>query len=239
MIYEIFNLNVVLINIFMLTKTSYEIWESLVQNLLNSLPTDEFKHTINSPTGRFFYDPWVIRPGFKDTPWERLLTTLPFAVGETRIIILNAGTAYRAHADIDDRYHLNLQSEFSYLIDLENNELHKIECDKFWYEMDAGRLHTAANFGRSRRIQIVARKLLTENKLILPINVRVGSPSHNEHESRFIFDSIMSPWLNRANKNKLIGNFRFLNNEVMFEIEKNQLENLKNILPRGFEIYVE
>jgi hypothetical protein len=47
--------------------------------------------------------------------------------------------SYTSHADIDDRWHLSLTAEQSYLIDLDNMQMHKIDIDGYWYDMDAGK----------------------------------------------------------------------------------------------------
>ncbi len=90
----------------MLTKLNYTVSADLLQEAANSLPSEDFKSSINSPTGSFFYDPWVIKPEFENTVWNKILSTLPFEVGEARIIVLSYGDCYQSHGDIDDRYHV-------------------------------------------------------------------------------------------------------------------------------------
>jgi hypothetical protein len=134
----------------MLERLGYKVPIELISKALLELPSEEFRYSINNPTGRFFYDPWIIKQDLIGSVWDQILKTLPFPVGEARIAILKFGTCYQSHADIDDRYHLNLQGESSYLIDIDNNKLHKLNTDGFWYLMDAGRLHSATNFGTQR-----------------------------------------------------------------------------------------
>ena len=207
----------------MLIKTDY----SVPQSLLSSIPFDSFqtmKTAINRSTGNFFYDPWEIKDEFQDTVFEQLLNTLPKNIGEARVIVLESENCYTKHADIDDRYHLNLHGDEGYLIDLESNTMYHTVNDGNWYLMNAGILHTAASFGEHKRIQLVVRKLLINNQLIDPVTVSITSTGENP---RYKFDNILSPWLNRANKNNLISNFQYQDNTVKFNIEKNHLSDLK------------
>ena len=45
----------------MLKKTDIKITKELLAAAVNNLPSDEFRLTINEPTGSFFYDPWTIK----------------------------------------------------------------------------------------------------------------------------------------------------------------------------------
>jgi hypothetical protein len=189
---------------------------------------------INEPIGDFFYDPWQIKDEYKDTVWADILATLDMPVGQARIIILPPKISYQTHADIDDRYHLNISGENCYLIDFNDSQLHKLVQDGSWYEMDAGRLHTASNFGRCHRVQLVVRKLLKNKLLTDPVAIKLTSRGLDKDDARFIFDNTVSSWLNRANKSGIITNFKFATNEVNFTIERLQLPNLVNILDSHF-----
>lgn len=226
------------INISMLQKLDLKVSKNLIDLALKSLPSEDFRYTINQPMNRYFYDPWEIKPEFKGTVWEDVLATLPFAIGEARIAILKYGSAYQIHADIDDRYHLNLQEESSYLIDLENEKMHKLMTDGFWYLMDAGRLHTATNFGRCARVQIVVRKLLDERLLHDPVSIILSSSGYSKDDARFLFDNTLSTWLNRANKRGLIDDFKFSTNKVTFRLEKSAIDDLKSRLISGFTMEI-
>ncbi len=207
---------------------SKKLLKSLDFNNINSMKTP-----INQPTGDFFYDRWTIKPEYKGTVWEKLIKDLPSDIGEARIIILESGTTYFQHADIDDRYHLNLCGNGSYLVDLESKTLYELKQDGIWYYMDAGKIHSAVNFGESIRAQLVVRKLLTRGNLQNSCRIQISS---NEINSRFVFDNSLSPWLNRANKQELIDNFRVLDNKVELSIEKDKLKILRKLLPKFFEI---
>lgn len=195
-----------------------------------------FRVPINQPTGTQFYDPWIITDEFKGTVWEQLLNTLPGPVGEARIITLNPGACYQSHADIDDRYHLNIQSEEAYLIDLENQRMHKLQRDGKWYDMDAGRLHTAVNFGRLHRVQLVVRKLLNDVTLTDSVQVTLTSEGLSKEDARYLFDNILSTWLNKANKLKIIKNFKFGTNTIKFDLEKQYVDDLKSKLIPEFKM---
>jgi len=220
----------------MLTSTNYSIDTSLFQDACNQLPSGEMKTTINQPTGDFFYDLWELKEEFRGTVWETLYNSLPIIKGEARIIILDPAHCYQMHADIDDRYHLNISGEECYLMDLIREQMFRLEQDGIWYDMDAGVLHTAANFGRRNRIQLVVRHLLKKNKLIDPLEITLSTTMANADNARFIFDNTLSPWFNEANKLGFINNFSHSPVGVKFNIEKTKLESLKNILPPEFKI---
>jgi len=220
----------------MLLPTNYTVDTSLFQEVCHHLPKGKMRTTINNPTGSFFYDPWVIKDEYKGTVWETLYNSLPVTKGEARIIILDPNQCYQIHADIDDRYHLNILGDNSYLIDLIRDNMYPLSQDGIWYDMDAGFLHTAANFGRRARIQLVVRHLLKKNKLNDPVEVAIVTTMSNSDHARSIFDSTVSPWLNEANKLGFISNFEFTSVSTKFSVEKDKLDSLKNVLPEGFEL---
>lgn len=220
----------------MLTKTQYTVNQNLLQEAMNQLPNDEFKMTLNSPNGNFFYDPWEIKDEYKNTVWAELLSSLKEPIGEARIIILKSTQGYHSHADIDDRFHLNIIGESCYLIDLDNQKLHKLETDGCWQYMDAGRLHTAVNFGRTTRVQLVVRKLLNKSRLFEKVHVRLVSNLPRLDDSRFVFDNTISPWLNKANKRRIIDNFSYSPTHVEFDIEKQFVSELEKLADSNFRI---
>jgi hypothetical protein len=220
----------------MLTQTNYTVDLKLFQKACYSLPSAGMKTTINQPTGDFFYDPWIIKDEYKGTVWETLYDSLLVAKGEARIIILDPNQCYQIHADIDDRYHLNILGEQCYLIDLVTTQLHKLAQDGIWYDMDAGVLHTATNFGRRARVQLVVRHLLKQNKLTDPVDITLSTTISNTDDARFIFDNTISTWLNNANKAGFINSFVHSSVSIKFNIEKNKLDSLKHILPNEFKI---
>jgi hypothetical protein len=102
--------------------------------------------------------------------------------------------------------------------------------------MDASFLHTATNFGRKARVQLVIRKLLKKNKLFNPIEVSLVTSMENPNYARFLFDNTLSPWFNEANKLGFINNFIQGALSIKFNIEQNKLESLTNILPEEFKL---
>jgi len=217
----------------MIHPTHYTVPKALINNAVEYYHNLEtFKTPINEPTGNFFYDPWVIKKEYVGTVWENILNTLSVKHGEARIIILNYGRCYQSHSDIDDRYHLNLQGNHSFLIDIDNKKMFNTELDYTWYTMDTGRLHTAANFGEVNRVQLVVRHLLNKNNLTNPASIELICV--DEHLARYHFDNTISSWLNKNNKLGTISNFSHCNNVVKFEIERNLLDELKNLLPKQF-----
>lgn len=219
----------------MLYSTSHLVPEELFEQALANLPHGGFKQTINQPTGDFFYDPWEIKPEFKGTVWEQLLDTLPFDKGEARLITLESGQCYYSHADIDDRWHLSLTGNQSFLLDLTNQQMFKLEQDRTWYDMLAGRIHSAANFGQIPRVQLVVRQLLWDNEMANPVHVRIEQAT-DKYDYRYLFDNHISPWLNAANRDGHINKFKFTGAEVSFDVEQSHLTELESLVPEYFRI---
>jgi len=216
----------------MLTKTEHRFDAPI--NLDSSFSL--LKTTVNQPTGNFFYDPWVIKPEFENTILDRVLAALPRPVGEARLINLEPGTTYMAHADIDDRWHYTIQSQEGYLIDLSNKQMFLLETDGYWYEMDAGRIHVAANFGSINRLQLVVRKLLINTPITSLVKVTI-SPNKELYDFRYRFDNVISPWLNFINKKGLMKDFMIKENSVSFKVVESELNTLnKN---SDFKIVIE
>jgi hypothetical protein len=220
----------------MLTRTEYKITVPLnkIEEALYQLPRDDFRFTLNRPSGNFLYDPWIIKDVYRNTVWDTLLSTLPSDIGEARVIILDGGQCYQSHGDIDNRYHLNLTGSLSYAVNLETNTIFEMLNDGYWYDFDAGLRHSAANFGRDFRAQLVVRKLLIKNTLNNPAKLRIVS-SLPVDDTRFIGENTVTPWLNRADKQGIITNLTIADTGIIeFLIEKDQIPNLTAILPRGF-----
>lgn len=219
----------------MLRQTNYTVPADILQEAIASSNTDEFKFSLNQPTGDFFYDPWEIKPELNNTVWKGLLDTLPFPKGEARIITLKPGTNYYCHADADDRWHLNLKAEHAFICDIDKHKMYELSPDGIWYTMNAGPKHSAVNFGNVDRIQLVVRQLLTRHTLDNPVKIKIVV-KEQAIDFRYQFDNAISTWLNFAQKNKLITDFKFVNNEVSFDLEQKALDSLKKLLPNIFEI---
>jgi hypothetical protein len=220
----------------MLTKTNFSVDIESIQIAENNLPSDEFRLAINEPTGDFFYDPWTIKEEYKNTIWYHILKSLTIPHGEARIILLDEGRCYQSHADIDDRYHLNISGTDSYIIDLEKNQLHDLVKDGHWYLMQARNKHTAANFGRGVRAQLVVRMLLKDGDdgTFVPVSVR--STLDDKEESRYRFDAVLSPVLNALDKLRMMSKFTVTNNGFSLKLKPDAIDSLRNKLPEGFAI---
>ena len=218
----------------MISQTNLIVPPELFDLAVASVPRIEGKFILNEPTDRFFYDRWRIKEEFVGTAWESLLSMLPTDIGEARLINLKSATCYTTHSDIDDRYHLNLKGAYSYLINLDSQQMFPIVRDRVWYDMSAGVRHTATNFGYDDRVQLVVRKLLNDSVLHNPLSIRLSSNIHDLEMARFIFDDKISPWLNAINKQHLINDFRLKNNQVLFNLEATALDSLVKILPKEF-----
>jgi hypothetical protein len=221
----------------MISPTTFSVQIELINKAVDQID-DHDVFTINEPTGDFFYDQWKIKTELQGTIWEEIYNSLPvYNKGEARIIKLAGNESYFSHADIDDRYHLNLSGTKSFLIDLDNLKMYPVSTDGVWYDMDAGTAHTAANFSNRPRYQLVIRKLLTRGKLKDPKNFKlVASKDTDLDDARFIFDDIMSKWFNQTNKKQLLDNFIFKNNVISFTLDSSTVEDLMSILPKEFII---
>lgn len=216
----------------MIFNTPYTVNLADINEAVTHIPASD-RTTINKPILSYFYDEWELKDEFKGTVWEKIYNSLPTKKGEARLITLDRGVNYYSHADIDDRWHLNICGEKSYLIDLDNDVMHLVEADGKWYSMDAGRVHVGANFGSIPRTQLVVRQLLTHNDLYDRIKIIITIPMERvDSDARYRFDWKLSPWLNTANKMALIDNFKFNGvNCVEFEIEKKLVDKIYEMLP--------
>lgn len=192
---------------------------NLISDALSQLPSFDFRMAINEPSGDFFYDPWIVKEEFKNTVWDNLLSTLPYLHGEARIVNLLPGEAYRSHADIDDRWHLALTNEQSYMIDLDSKTMYSCIVGE-WHSMDASILHTAGNFGSGDRIHLLVRQLLTNANLNNPITCVIEPKNIELPTNRYLFDAVYSPVLNKLNKENKLSNFIKHQTSVEFQIEK-------------------
>ena len=212
-----YTVNLVPVNMHMIQNTKYTVSLDDIAGVMGDV-YDIGKFDISEQTGSFFYDPWQLKPEFLGTAWETIWNSLPDPKGQGRIIILESPSCYTSHADIDNRWHLNLCGDEAYLINLEKEEMFKTVLDGKWYDMDAGVPHTAMNIGAEIRAQLVVRKLLPKNIINDPQHVRIAGVKGN---IRYEFDKHLSPWLNRAaNNTKIISNVKVVKQGIEFDIEK-------------------
>ena len=220
------------------------------QSILNTLKhcqleQDQFddmnKLDIMEPTGNFFYDPWQLKESFRTPELIALFDQLP-PVGQTKIVSIPPGQTYLAHSDVEDRYHITLQSNKSYLIDLEHKKMYQTQVDNCCYLMSTDRIHSAANFGYENRIQLVIRTLLKRNTLIDPCHVSIKAKHIDQpYNQRQLFDRHILTWLNKANKRGIIKNFDPKGEDVHceFDLEKRNLQEFNHqVSLLGFECVV-
>ena len=103
--------------------------------------------------------------------------------------------------------------------------------------MNAGELHSAVNTGSIDRIQLVVRKLLNRNVLKDPVHITM-TLKELKSDYRYVFDEFYSPWLNAANKNRIVNSFVYNTNYVSFNIESSHLEEFKLIETSYFNLAV-
>ena len=222
----------------MLTKLNIKVNQTELELATRAIDYSWFKISFNKPTKSFFYDPWVIKEEFKNTVWDKLLSYLPMDIGEARLILLQPGNCYNSHSDIDDRYHLNIVGNYSFLVNIDDATMYKTVADCYWYEMDAGPRHSAVNYGEVVRAQLVVRKLLKSNALEHPISLAISPNDIPIDDARYIFDDTVSIWLNRAVKNGIVMNFNYnpTSGEVSFDVEYKFVNDVLNLIPPTFKV---
>jgi len=221
----------------MLQKLDTKTDSKIVFDLVKHLP--EGKNVLNKPTGDFFYDPWKLLPEYENTMVDELLKQLPDH-GEVRVIVLKPGESYSAHADIDDRYHVTLDAEQSFLHDIENEMMYPTKPDNTVYLMNTGVLHTASNYGYKNRYQLVIRKRLPHNSMIKDPRQVVLTVKDPVYNMRYLFDSSFSKLLNKMAKQGNINSFAKINDTtVKFLCENEKINDLlKMKMICGFKIEI-
>jgi len=222
----------------MIVKTRYVVPQNLIDKATDTVFFDTFKNAINYPLGNFFYDPWKIKNEFKHTVWDEILKTLPYPLGEARIIVLDQNGCYSSHSDVDDRWHLNIKSKKSYLISLDTEQMFNLSPDGIWYDMDASHRHTAVNFSNRSRVQLVVRKLLIRSNRNDLVNIEIMTNLIDLEDARYEFDNIISPFLNNANKENAIDNFSYSNSLVSMSIAPEYVSRLVKISGDKFGVKI-
>jgi hypothetical protein len=220
----------------MITKQIWTCPEGLIEQALKEHPVTGEGTVLNEPTGDFFYDPWQIKDLYKDTIWEQVLNSMPMSIGQARIIKLAPGESYMAHADIDNRYHLNLTGEQAYLIDLDDEVMYKCERDNRWAYMDASRIHAATNYGSIPRLQLVVREPLRRSRQPTDLVSISMEPAYEQTDFRYKFDKIFSPFLNRANWANKLADFAHTTFSLTFKLEREQLEEFEKLVNTDFKV---
>lgn len=219
----------------MLEPTNYTISHNLLSLAQGQLPNIDSRLAINQPTGDFFTEQWELKPEFSNTVWQEIYHSVREPKGEARLIKMAPGQCYPSHSDIDDRWHLTITGSHSYLIDLDNQSMYPTIPNGQWWLMNAGKRHSAANFGSESRIQLVVRKLLPIITIANPVDIAIKLKKI-KYDYRFVFDDILSPWLNSAFKRGVISHFKRDENVINLVIEKNNLNELKKLTNEYFTI---
>jgi hypothetical protein len=219
----------------MITKQRWQCPPGLIEQALTEFPITG-STVLNEPLGDFFYDSWKIKDLYKDTIWQQVLDTLPMSIGQARIIKMEPGDSYMAHADIDNRWHLNLTGEQAYLIDLDNRVMHECVRDNHWAYMDASRIHAATNYGSVSRLQLVVREPLRRSRQPVDLISISMEAAYEQPDFRYKFDKIFSPFLNRANQQYKLADFAHTAFSVNFKLERELLEEFKQLVNADFKI---
>ena len=207
----------------MISKTNYQI-EGNLPSLKEMHQFSDFKTVLNYPSGRFFYDPWLLKEEYQGTFWDYALKKLP-PHGEARIIMLDKKENYMSHADIDNRWHLNITGNRCYIINIDQEKMYLLKNDNYWYSLETGIRHTATNFGDCPRYQVVVRQLLPDNLLENPIPVKIFL-KEQRYDARYIFDDVFSPVLHSLAHNGHLSNFKVEDTTVFFDLEKTKKDEL-------------
>jgi hypothetical protein len=160
---------------------------------------------------------------------------MPMSIGQARIIRMEPGESYMAHADIDNRWHLNLTGEQAYLIDLDDEVMYKCERDYRWAYMDASRIHAATNYGSVPRLQLVVREPLRCSRVPVDL-VSISMVRGSQHDFRYKFDKIFSPFLNRANWAHKLADFAYTEFNLSFKLERELLEEFEKLVNTEFKV---
>ena len=219
----------------MITKQIWTCPEGLIKQALKEHPITG-NTVLNEPTGDFFYDKWEIKESYKDTIWQQVLDTMPMTIGQARIIKMEPGDSYMAHADIDNRWHLNLTGEQAYLIDLDEKIMYDCVRDNRWAYMDASRIHAATNYGSIPRLQLVIRELLRCSRQPVDLVSISMEAAYEQHDFRYKFDKVFSPFLNRANWAYKLANFAHTTFTLSFNLERELLEEFEKLITPEFKV---
>jgi len=220
----------------MIEPTKYTVSPELVEQALIDYPITDEVVVLNEHDGDFFYGNWTIKSEYKDTPWEQILNSLDCTIGEARIITLKPGESYQAHSDIDDRWHLSLTGDYSFLIDLENQTMFKCERDYRWYIMDTSKVHTACNFGSVPRLELVVRERLRKPETFNDCVQVIITPLNMDEDIRYKFDNVFSPWLNKVNFRYMMSDFDPNLGIVKFKMERELIDELNSLITSDFKI---
>jgi hypothetical protein len=105
--------------------------------------------------------------------------------------------------------------------------------------MDASRIHAATNYGSIPRLQLVVREPLRKSRQ--PINLVSISieAAYEQHDFRYKFDKVFSPFLNKANQQYKLSDFAHTTFSLTFKLENELLEEFKKLITPEFKVRYE
>lgn len=176
------------------------------------------KLDLNTPTGKFFNDPWQTKQEFINTPLGDVLNSLG-DIGQARLLCLESAESYTAHCDPDDRIHLAIiTNPFSFLVNIQNQQMHHLPADGQLWHMDTGKIHVAANWGPRTRIHLNVRVLLPHFRADQPgLRIRV---LEGDYDWKQLAYTPLMATINYNVKNKIITGFEGVSDrEVLINTE--------------------
>ena len=116
--------------------------------------------------------------------------------------------------------------------------MHDCVRDNHWAYMDASHIHAATNYGSIPRLQLVVREPLKRSRQ--PINlVSIDiEPAYEQAKFRYKFDNLISPWLNRANQQYKISDFKHNFNSVSFKLEQELVVELEALITAEYKLTI-
>jgi hypothetical protein len=102
--------------------------------------------------------------------------------------------------------------------------------------MDASRIHAATNYGSIPRLQLVVREPLRRSRQPVDLVSISMEAAYEQHDFRYKFDKIFSPFLNRANQKYKLADFAHTTFSLTFKLERELLEEFKQLVTPEFKV---
>jgi len=109
--------------------------------------------------------------------------------------------------------------------------MHKLEADGKLYHMDGGRIHTAANFGSSERVQLVARIRLTDYEIADFKRVELVF-TDRPYDLRYNIDNSVSVLMSRLIKEKNMKFIEYAADRIIVEVNDTALDRIAQELSK-------
>jgi len=115
--------------------------------------------------------------------------------------------------------------------------MYRLDDRSKWYNLDASYRHSAVNFGRVDRLQLVVRQLFARKTVgtvdIINITLRPNGP---EEKYRYYFDDSASQWINRKIKEGVLDNFSHVGLECTFTLMAQYVTELTELVKEHFVV---